>query len=123
MSDRLESGLAWLATQIIGHRARTVTYVRAGASAQVPAATGKTVFRLDTGYGLFEHVETHDYLIAVADLVDFGEPQAGDRIKDVLNGQVEVFEVMAPSGEPHFKYCDPYRRMFRIHTKYVGPES
>jgi len=70
-----------------------------------------------------QRVEARDFLIEAADLEEFGEPERGDRVMDTLNGKVELFEVMAPGGEPHFRYSDPYRKVFRIHTKHVGTES
>ena len=123
MADLLEQGEAWLAGMNRKHRARSVTYTRDGQSAEIAAVVGRTVFRVDKGYGLFERVESRDYLVDAQDLEAFDKPERGDRIKETLNGKVEVFEVMAPGNEPHFRYSDPYRRVFRIHTKHVDTES
>jgi len=122
MPDLLEQSQEWLTSMNRIYRSRQVTYARGAQSKEVPAAVGKTVFKVDTGYGLFERVEARDYLVEVADLAEFGEPQRGDRVKDTPNGKVELFEVMAPGGEAHFRYSDPYRKVFRIHTKHVGTE-
>jgi len=123
MTDMLKTGSTWLASMNRQHRATAVTYERDQASGEVTAVLGKTAFRVDKGYGLFERVETRDYLIDVEELAAFGKPQRGDRIKEELNGKVEVFEVMAPGNEPHFRYSDPYRQIFRIHTKRVDTED
>ena len=104
-------------------RSRHVVYARGAQTREVPALVGKTVFKVDNGYGLFERVEARDYLIEVADLAEFGEPQRGDQVKETLDGKVELFEVMAPGGEPHFRYSDPYRKVFRIHAKHIGTEE
>ena len=37
-----------------------------------------------------------------------------------LGADTQLYEVMAPGGEPPFRYSDPYRRTLRIHTKHVG---
>jgi len=127
--DLLEQSQEWLTSMNRIFRSRQVVDARglpaqAGAQTkEVPALVGKTVFKVDKGYGLFERVEARDFLIEAADLEEFGEPERGDRVMDTLNGKVELFEVMAPGGEPHFRYSDPYRKVFRIHTKHVGTES
>ena len=123
MTDVLEKANEWLAGMNRAFRARTVTYVRGETSAEITATVGKTVFRVDKGYGLFEHVESRDYLIAVEDFSAFAEPERGDQVKDVLNGKTEIFEVMAPGDEPHFRWSDPYRKALRIHTKHVGTQT
>jgi hypothetical protein len=123
MPDLLEQSQEWLTSMNRIHRSRPVIYARGAQSKEVPALIGRTVFKVDTGYGLFERVEARDYLVEVADLTEFGEPARGDRVKDTLDGQVELFEVMAPGGEAHFRFSDSYRKVFRIHTKHVGTEA
>jgi hypothetical protein len=123
MPDLLEQSQEWLTSMNRLHRSRTVLYARGAQEKEIPAVVGRTVFKVDAGYGLFERVESRDYLVEVADMSAFGEPQRGDRVKETLNGRTEVFEVMSPSGEPHFRYSDPYRRVFRIHTKHVGTST
>ena len=122
MPDLLEQSQEWLTSMNRIHRSRQVVYVRGAQTKTVPAVIGKTVFKVDNGYGLFERVEARDYLVEVTDLTEFGEPARGDRVKDTLNGKTEMFEVMAPNGEDHFRY-DAYRRVFRIHAKHVATES
>ena len=121
--DLLEQSQEWLTSMNRIFRSRQVIYARGAQTKEVPALVGKTVFKVDKGYGLFERVEARDFLIEAADLEEFGEPERGDRVMDTLNGKVELFEVMSPGGEPHFRYSDPYRKVFRIHTKHVGTES
>jgi len=120
MTDILDTASSWLTSMNRTHRGRTVTYVRGDMTAQVTSVVGRTVFQVPREYGLFEEVETRDYLIEVSDLADFSEPAAGDQVKDTLNGTVQIFEVMAPGDEPVFRYADLFRRVFRIHTKHVG---
>ena len=33
-----------------------------------------------------------------------------------------TFEVMAPGGEPVWRWSDPYHQVYRIHTKCVSEE-
>jgi len=104
MADLLEQSQEWLTTMNRTRRSRQVVYARGAQTKEVPALVGETIFKMDNGYGLFERVEARDYLIEVTDLAEFGEPARGDRVKDVLNGKVELFEVMAPGGEPHLAW-------------------
>ncbi len=106
------------------HMARAVTYRRGASTVAVEHATvGSTTFRIDVGYGIFEHHETRDYIVAVSDLGDLAPPQRGDQIVETIDGIAEVFEVMAPGAEPDWKYHDLDHSELRIHTKGIGPDS
>jgi len=125
MSDDFEIGSGWLVEMRRAYKSRTVAYVRAeGLSSEITASVlagmGRSFFRVEDEYGLFQRIESRDYLIEVADLAEFGEPERGDLIKDMLDGNVEVFEVMAPNGEDAWRFSDQFRKVYRIHTKHVG---
>jgi hypothetical protein len=126
VADLLEGASAWLDAQRLKFMSRTVSYCRGKDSADVRATIGKTVFEVDSGYGVLERIESRDYLVPAVDLVLDGEttlPARGDRIKETDGGKVFVYEVMAPGSEPHFIFSDPYRRTLRIHTKHVNTEE
>ena len=126
MADLLEGASAWLDAQRLKFMSRTVSYCHGKDSVDVRAAVGKTVFEVDSGYGVLERIESRDYLVPAVDLVLDGEttlPARGDRIKETDGGKVFVYEVMAPGSEPHFIFSDPYRRTLRIHTKFIGTED
>lgn len=95
-----------------------VNYVRGTtAVSAIPAAFGRTLFNLQdrTSGGKVVWGE-RDYIIAVSELTAFGMPKQGDRIS---HGG-EVFEVSMPDvNEPHWRYSDNQRTMFRIHTRKV----
>ncbi len=123
MADLLQKGSEWLDGMRAAHASRPVAYVRGTDSVEVAATVGRTVFRLDKGCGLVERVEARDYLVLAADLVLGGRaalPKAGDRIREVEGNRAFVYEVMAPGGEPCWRWSDPYRRTLRIHTKHVA---
>ncbi|MBP9034619.1 MAG: hypothetical protein KBG29_12040 [Pseudomonadales bacterium] len=125
MADLLEQGAAWLQEQRTRHLSRTVTYLRGGDSVDLPATIGQTTFEQADEYGVIHRTESRDYLIAAADLVLAGKqdlPRAGDRIRETDGDQIFLYEVMAPGGEPPWRYSDAYRRTLRIHTKFVGME-
>jgi len=118
--DVLATGSAWLNATLRANASHTVTYKRGSASASVSATTGSTPFEATNDDGIVTHFESRDFLIDVADLEDFGEPERGDQVLDTLNGNVEIFEVVAPDGEEHLRYSDPERTVYRIHTKHIG---
>ena len=125
MTDLLERGLAWLEHQRTRHMSRIVTYVRGDDRVDVAATIGKTTFEQADEYGVIHRTESRDFLVLTADLVLGGTvtlPRAGDRIRESAGDQVFVYEVLAPGGEPPWRYSDPYRRTLRIHTKHVGTE-
>ena len=126
MADLLQKGLDWLEEMRTAHASRLVVYVRGTNSVEVQATIGRTVFRLDKGHGVTERIEARDYLVSAEDLVLGGAaalPKAGDRIREMEGGKAFVYEVMAPGGEPCWRWSDPYRRTLRIHTKHVGMED
>jgi hypothetical protein len=129
VADLLGAGLDWLEQQRERFLTRPVRYRRpasGGATAQevaVPATVGRTVFRLDTGLGVTERIEARDYLIAATHLVGFGLPLRGDRVIEEAGGQRHLYEVLAPGREPHWRWSDPNRRTFRIHTKHLTSET
>ena len=122
MADLLEQGAAWLDEQRHQHLTRTVTYERGVSSVDVQATIGQTVFRLNDDYGATIREVSRDYLIRTADLVLDGEvtlPHRGDRVREEVSGIVYVHEVMAPGGEPEWRYSDPHRNTVRVHTKQI----
>lgn len=101
---------------------RSVTYTRGDSSLSLTAWLGRTLFSRLASPGVGgAAVEwgDRDYLVAVADLT-LGEPALGDRITETINGTAVVFEVLTPdTGEPAWRYSDPTRTVWRIHTKRV----
>jgi len=121
-SDLLSSGSSWLAAQRRAHMTRSVVYRRGAASVALAATVGRTPFWVDRGEGLFERIESRDYLVTAADLSLGGMtvlPERGDQIIE----SAKVYEVMAPADEPPYRYSDRGRSQLRIHTKYMGDDS
>lgn len=124
--DLMDRGSEMLGRMRRAHISRPVTYRRGEQSAQLDAAVGSTAFERTDDYGVIHRVESRDYLIAAADLVIAGEtvrPVAGDRVEEPGPDVLHVYEVIAPAGEPVWRYSDPQRRTIRIHTKLVRTES
>ncbi|MCA9251275.1 MAG: hypothetical protein KDA54_09075 [Phycisphaerales bacterium] len=122
----LKQGAAWLDGQRHTHLTQLVSYQRGTDSVELAATIGRTEFEQADEYGVLHRIESRDYIIRVADLVLAGEtvlPKAGDQIREADGNVVHVYEVMAPSGEPPWRYSDPYRVALRIHTKHVKTET
>jgi hypothetical protein len=126
MTDMLEQGSAWLEDQRNTHMTRTVVYQRGGDIIELPATIGRSVFEQADEFGIIHKLESRDFLVLSTDLVLSGvqtRPKAGDRVHDPDGDNTQVYEVMAPGGEPPFRYSDPYRKTLRIHTKHIGTEA
>ena len=126
MADLLEQGAAFLDDRRHTHLTRTVTYERGVSSVDVAATVGRTVFEQADESGFIRKVESRDFLVRRTDLILDGSaalPKAGDRVRETDGSQTQVYEVMAPGGEPPFRYSDPYRNVLRIHTKHVATEG
>ncbi len=126
MPDLLDTASAWLETMRQAHASFSVTYSRDGESVTLPATIGRTVFRIERDFGAHERVESRDVLLAAEELVLGGAatlPERGDRVFEERDGVRWEYEVMAPGQEPCWRFSDPYRRTFRVHTKLVGKET
>lgn len=125
MGDLLEQGAAFLDDQRHRHMSRPVVYRRGADAKEVQATIGRTEFEQADEAGLIHRTESRDFLIRAADL-DLGagpiQPKAGDQVREQVGTQVLVYEVNAPGGQPPWRYSDPYRKVMRVHTKFVGAE-
>ena len=124
--DLLNTGAAWLEEQRHQHLTRTVMYERGADSVELAATVGRTEFEQADEYGVVRRTESRDFLVRTQDLVIGGAlalPKSGDRVRETTGATAYVYEVMAPGGEPPFRYSDPKRLTLRIHTKHVATES
>jgi len=127
MADMLGEASAWIETMRVAHISRAVTYQRGGDLIEVRATIGRKAYEVADEYGAVIQVDATDFIVAAVDLVLGGEviePQPGDRVRMMTATGVEVYEVLAPGpGMPHYEPADPYRGVWRIHTKHVASEE
>jgi hypothetical protein len=126
MPDLLQFGSDWLAAKLKEHASRPVVYRRGADEVTVQATIGRTLLKLDDGYGGVRMEWTdRDFLIPAADLL-LGAgvvlPERGDVIRETQGGKVFVYEVMAPGKEPAWRWSDVFRKVLRVHAKQVGVE-
>ena len=126
MVDLLRLGQEWLANQLKTHASKTVVYVRGANQTNVTAIIGRTLLKLEDGYGGVHMQWTdRDFLIPPDELVLAGTqviPERGDTIREADNGKIYVYEVNVPGSEPTWRWSDPHRKLLRIHTKQIGIE-
>jgi len=123
MIDVLQDGLTWLRDQLKANASQEVIYRRGAEEVTLKAVVGRTLLKLDDGYGGVRMEWTdRDFLIAAEDLILGGQrvlPKRGDRILETHDGKTLVFEVLAPGNEPEWRWSDPHRTLLRIHTKLI----
>ena len=116
MGDLLQQGSQWLEQQRTAHCSSPVEYRRPPDARTVHATYGRTRFEVADESGLTVNGQVWDFLI-LAEELGF-DPEPGDVI--AANGR--RYEVMNLSGEGCWRWSDPYRQTYRIHTKDVGAE-
>ena len=94
-----------------------VTYSRDGAAKAVKAIVGRTVFRSTNDSGHWTRTETRDFIIRPEELGLV--PEKGD----VIRFDGGEYEVLAPNGEPVWRWSDPHRTAMRIHAKHTGGDE
>ncbi len=120
--DVLKDASAWLEGERNKFLVEPVTYERGTDSVILNATRGRTVFEVDDGFGSIERWEAKDFLILTADLILNSIevlPERGHLIKDIVGTLTYIYEVMNPTGEPFFRFSDPWRQTLRIHTKQI----
>jgi hypothetical protein len=121
--DLLTQGTAWLADIVRNHAATPVQYHRGTTTVLVAASKGHTTFDVTDPEGSVLRVDSVDFIVATAAL-DHGSgpvlPKRGDRVTDA---QGVEHEVSHPSGQAPYAWCDPGRKLLRIHTKRIGTDT
>lgn len=111
----LEEAASWLAGQCGKSLSVKALWIpRGGTPRELDAVVGRTVFRAEDSYGIVTRTESRDFIVRAEAMPE--EPRKGDSFvwKDT------VYEVLAPNGEPVWRWSDGYRNTRRIHTKEAG---
>ena len=111
----LESAAEWLNRKREECLSVPIIYLlKDGSSLELTATIGRTLFRAENEYGVTIRVESRDFLISTGKLS--APPQRGDRI--IYAGR--RYEVLAPNGEPVWRWSGTGQLVRRIHTKEIG---
>lgn len=112
MMNLLEKGAAFLAKKRAGFFSVPIEYRRGeDVLLQLAACMGSTLFRAEDNCGVTTRTRSVDFIMESPEFL----PERGDEIR--CNGQ--RFEVLAPNGEPVWRYSDNTGRSIRIHTKFI----
>lgn len=118
----LTTAVQWAADKLLdSDLAVEITYTRGNTTLPLSATVGRTLFVSNQINRARAEWGERDYLFRAADLVAAGlsEPEEGDRIGETIAGVAMVFELMAPGGEPAWRYSDSQRVQIRAHCKRV----
>ncbi|MBO4708814.1 MAG: hypothetical protein J5727_03425 [Kiritimatiellae bacterium] len=85
-----------------------------GETSTIRAVVGRTVFRSADESGIWTRIETRDFIVPKELLAS--EPQVGDEVEFLGH----TYEVLAPSGEPCWRWSDAFHTAYRIHAKHTG---
>ena len=85
-----------------------------GETSTIRAVVGRTVFRSTEESGIWTRIETRDFIVPKELLAS--EPQVGDEVEFLGH----TYEVLAPSGEPCWRWSDAFHTAYRIHAKHTG---
>jgi hypothetical protein len=113
MSDLLRDGITWLGQQRVAFCSGQVTYLRLSDSYTVNATYGNTRVEVADETGMTITAKVWDFLIQ-ADELSF-DPEPGD----LIEADGTQYEVLNLNGEC-WRWSDPYRTTYRIHTKDIG---
>lgn len=108
--NMLQQAAQWIESQRQKHLAIPIIYN----GYSVNASIGKTLFRAEDEYGITICTESKDFLISVNELKN--HPERGDTIYY----DNHRYEVLAPNGERHWRWCGSDHLTYRIHTKEIG---
>lgn len=115
MPDLMADAASFLADELADNLSQTVTYKRG--SLTVPLAMTKCPIRTESDGQANLDFEPCDWIVKASSLVLNSvaiEPQKKDVI---IESDGQRWRVLPLDNEPEFRPVDPFRTMFRIHTK------
>lgn len=85
------------------------------------ASVGREVSTSERDSGGRKEWSDRDYFVRATAYAPLGEPEAGDLIRQTINGTVRLFKVFRPdTGERPWRWWDTGGTIYRLHTKKVG---
>lgn len=114
MANLMSDSLSFYAAALQGNAATAITYRRGGNRIDIAATRAATGQQIDTLNGELSWSD-QDWLIP-ASVLTLGEPERGDRIEI---GD-EIYKVLPPEGQQHWRWSDSHRKIYRVHTKRVS---
>lgn len=124
----LETGAQWLADQMEASVSSDVVYARGSQEYILNASLGRTQFEVTDQVGMLQNVDSHDFIMRSSEMLFDDEqftPKAHDVIRVTRGGVVHQYTVLQygntlNSPNQVYRWCDPYGKQIRVHTKYEG---
>jgi len=113
MGNVLRDGSAWLEQMRVAHCSSQVIYRRGAVDTTVNATYGSTRYEEVDAGGVAIESRVWDFLIAADEI---GEPRVGDQI--IADGQ--KYELLSVGSDGVWRWSDPFRQTYRIHTRQIG---
>lgn len=111
----MRTAVAALRDALSSVNAEEVVYRRHdGMETRIPAIVGRTVFHSRSEHGTWMRLETRDFIVRVGNMPH--DPLPGEEI--LFDGR--CYEILAPNGEPCWRWSDPFHAARRIHAKLTG---
>lgn len=120
MSDMLQDAIEYLADVLTAYVSQSVVYARGATTVSITATPSQQEFATDNMDGTLTVLVATSWIITAADISSLAPPRRGDQIKWTQSGTVHLYEVMGPGGGPVYEDADPYRKTYKVHTKYAG---
>lgn len=124
----LEEGSNWLAEQMNENVSSPVVYVRGSLQCPLDATFAKTQFEVTDQAGMLHNVDSHDFILRSDAMLFDGDkfvPKAFDEVHVTRDGVTHRYTVVLygntmDSTEQVYRWCDPYGKQLRVHTRYEG---
>lgn len=108
----------FLADQMAGYLSQTVTYRRGGLTVSIAAT--KCPIRAEQDQATQEEFEPCDWIIKASLIVLGGETvEPNGTTDEIVESDGQEWQVLQDGNQPAYRPVDPFRRMFRIHTKRI----
>ena len=122
MADLFADAAASLMADLKAHAATTITYDRPSTSQTASLAAGKGSQETEQAdsQGVFERVESRDWIVAAADLTFTDGTSFEPKRKDTITVSGSVYEVIGfgPDG-PVWEWSDRHGKIMRIHSQEI----
>lgn len=126
----IAQGNDFLRRQRRAHMSTTIEYRRGNdRTPGITATRGRSEFEQNDTEAVRVVAELHDWIIDRADLLlEAGgdtpqTPRAGDVIAHTIGDTIHKYEVMTVPGFGCYRFTNPSRDVYRIHTKAIGTEA
>lgn len=122
MTNLMQDGATWLASQLQQAAGRSVAYRRGSLSVSITAWSHGTDNEVTDQHGIEIDISERVYHFVREELVLQGqsiEPRPGDTIEETIAGRVERFEVMPLGDAPVSSWNDADGTMIAVNTKRI----